>query len=81
MLRVHLRQHEHDFDNYLESLAMALVNKGGPDLIDSSDKEDDSDREEDESDEEFNPYNAVDSLQASSYIMDMPRLTFYEKFR
>ena len=79
MLRVHLRQHEHDFDNYLESLAMALVNKGGPDLIDSSDEEEDSDREEDESDEEFNPYNAVDSLQISSYMMDRPRLTIYEK--
>ena len=78
-LKAHLRQHKNEFDNYLESLAMTMQNKGGPDLIDSSDEEDDSENEEEESDEDFNPYNAVDCLQASTFMMDRPKLTVYEK--
>ena len=74
-----MRQHKNEFDNYLESLAMTMQNKGGPDLIDSSDEEDDSENEEEESDEDFNPYNAVDCLQASTFMMDRPKLTVYEK--
>ena len=58
---------------------MSIQNKGGPDLIDSSDEEDDSENEEEESDEDFNPYNAVDCLQASTFMMDRPKLTVYEK--
>lgn len=83
--KIHLREHEHAFENYLESVAQAMQQEEDvPELLDSSDEDDDSDDSGDSDDEDdikevFYPYNAVDCLQASTYTRDKPNLTTYER--
>ena len=85
LLRKHLKNHEHAWEEYLVSLAQTLLQKEEariqPDLIKSSD-EDDSDTGDDDgfdTDDQFDHFNVVDSLEATTRTRNIPSLTPYEK--